>query len=66
MQHTLGRFCVEKLAEGDDLEDLMRWEDVVKLYLKESWCDGCDGVQWIGLGQQCQAAVSMVIELKVS
>jgi hypothetical protein len=30
-----------------------RWQGITKLDLKESWCDGCDGVQWICLVQQC-------------
>jgi len=62
----LGRFYVERLTEGDHLEDLVRWEDIIKLDLKESLCDGCDGVQWIRLAQQCCAVVNVVIELKVS
>jgi hypothetical protein len=49
MYHTLGLFCVGKLTEGDHLEDLVRWEDIIKLDLKESWCDGRDGMHWICL-----------------
>ena len=53
MYHTLGLFCVEKLTDDDHLEDLVMWEDIMKLDLKESLCDGRDGMCWIRLAQQC-------------
>jgi hypothetical protein len=53
MYDTLGQLCVETLAEGDHSEDLVRLEDIIKMDLKESWCNGCDGVQWIHWAEQC-------------
>jgi hypothetical protein len=48
----IGQFCVENLMESDDVEDLVRWEDIIKMDFKESGCDGFGGVELIHLPQQ--------------